>query len=108
MPPAATAADSERLQKMEKELGRLVSAMLGDQAMGVPGLVEQFGQVRDDVKAQGERLEQIEDERQLEADDRLWVKEVRQNWASPARLILAGVGVAASALIGGLVTKWFS
>jgi hypothetical protein len=102
MPPI----DPERFEKLEKNVDRLVAAMLGDSAMGTQGLVGQFGELRDTVRDQGERLATVEGERTLEADDREWVKGVRLNWSSPARLIVGGIVIAVTAGIGALVTKW--
>lgn len=98
--------DAERFEKMESNVNRLVSAMLGDKEMGTEGLVGQFGEMRKTVNDHETRIGTIEGERTMEADDRQWVKEVRVNWSSPARLLLAGIGIIATAVIGGLVTKW--
>lgn len=101
----AALSDSERLAKMENNLARLTRAMLGDEELGVEGFVAKFEATRKEVGHHGERLDQLEGERVLEAEDRQWVKEVRTNWASPFRLFLAALGIALTAALGAIVTK---
>lgn len=103
MPPI----DPERFEKMEENVKRLVAAMLGDAEMGTKGLVGQFGELRETVHDQGRRLETVEGERSMESDDREWVKGVRLNWSSPARLIIGALGIAFTAAIGAIIARYF-
>lgn len=127
----ATPSDSERLAKIERELARLIHAMLGDDDMGVKGMVSNFEAMRQDVAGHGTaiaalvdevnfvrreqqdlaameaRLAKIENERAIEADDRAWTKDMRLNWASPLRLVLAACGIVITAALGAAVAKFF-
>lgn len=125
----AAPSDSERLAKIERDLARLIHAMLGDDGMGVRGMVANFEAMRADVSGHAaaianlaeevdfvrreqrdlaemkSRLAEIEMERGLEAEDRQWVKEMRTNWASPFRLILAALGIAITAALGAFIAR---
>lgn len=98
--------DPESFARMEANVARLTAAMLGDRDMGTKGLVGQFGELRTQVEEHEARLGTIEGERTVEIDDREWVKGVRLNWSSPARLVLGLLGLAFTAALGAIVSKW--